>query len=137
MHTGTHEWLLNEQTNNSTVQWWLCLQLSPKLDNTLPAVLIGNIITSVIANHPTQLQISLAVLLHESTVFTADQQLYRVSLQVQWAHPDLFPNLIPRLGGMHMLMSFVGSIGTLMAETGLAQILESVFGGVEKMLTFQ
>ena len=31
-----------------------------------------------------------------------------------------------------MLMGFVGS---LMAETGLAQILESVFGGVEKMLT--
>ena len=34
-----------------------------------------------------------------------------------------------------MLMSFVGAIGTLMAETGLAQILESVFGGFEKMLT--
>ena len=34
-----------------------------------------------------------------------------------------------------MLMGFVGSIGTLMAETGLAQILEFVFGGVEKMLT--
>ena len=34
-----------------------------------------------------------------------------------------------------MLMSFVGSIGTLMTETGVAQILESVFGGVEKMLT--
>ena len=32
-----------------------------------------------------------------------------------------------------MLMSFVGAI--LMAETGLAQILESVFGGVEKVLT--
>ena len=32
-------------------------------------------------------------------------------------------------------MSFVGSIGILMAETGLAQILESVFGGSEKMLT--
>ena len=47
-------------------------------------------------------------------------------------HPDRFPNLMPRLGGMHMLMSFVGAIGTLMAETGLAQILESVFGGVEK-----
>ena len=31
-----------------------------------------------------------------------------------------------------MLMGFVGSIGTLMAETGL---VESVFGGVEKMLT--
>ena len=34
-----------------------------------------------------------------------------------------------------MLMSFVGAIGMLMAETGLAHILESVFGGVEKMLT--
>ncbi len=34
-----------------------------------------------------------------------------------------------------MLMSFVGAIGTLMVETGLAQILESVFGGIQKMLT--
>ena len=65
------------------------------------------------------------------TLFTADQQLYRVALEVQWTHP----NFIPRLGGMHMLMSFVGAIGALMTETCLAQILESVFGGVEKMLT--
>ena len=55
--------------------------------------------------------------------------MYRVAIEVQLAHPDRFPNLIPRLGGMHKLMSFVGVI--LMAETGLAQILESVFGGVE------
>ena len=34
-----------------------------------------------------------------------------------------------------MLMSFVGAIGTLMANTGLSEILKSVFGGVEKMLT--
>ena len=40
--------------------------LSPKLDNTLPAVLIGNIITSVLTSYPTQLQISLAVLLWQS-----------------------------------------------------------------------
>ena len=68
------------------------------------------------------------------TIFTADQQLYRVAVEIQWAHPDLFPNLIPRLGGMYMLMSFVGAIGTLMEESGLAQILGSVFGGIEKML---
>ena len=54
-------------------------------------------------------------------MFTADQQLFKVAIEVQWVHPDLFPNLIPRLGGIHMLMSFVGVIGTLMA-----QILESV-----------
>ena len=53
-------------------------------------------------------------------------------MDVQWAHPDLFPNLILRLGGMHMLMSFVGAVGTLMTETGLSEILKSVFGGVEK-----
>ena len=34
-----------------------------------------------------------------------------------------------------MLMSFVGVVRTLMEETGLAQILESVFGGVSIMLT--
>ena len=40
-----------------------------------------------------------------------------------------------RLGGMHALMSFVGSIGTLMKESGLEDILFQVFGGVPKMLT--
>ncbi len=34
-----------------------------------------------------------------------------------------------------MLMSFVGAIGSLMTETGLSEVLKSVFGGVEKMLT--
>ncbi|KAJ8018705.1 hypothetical protein HOLleu_43161 [Holothuria leucospilota] len=69
------------------------------------------------------------------TFITADQQLYKVAVEVQWAYPDLFPRVIPRLGGMHMLMSYVGAVGTLMAESGLAEILASAFGGVGKMLT--
>lgn len=36
---------------------------------------------------------------------------------------------------MHCLMSFVGSIGSLMAESGLAEIMSAVFGGVPKMLS--
>ena len=32
-------------------------------------------------------------------------------------------------------MSFIGSIGTLMADTSLSDIMSSVFGGVSKMLT--
>ncbi len=71
----------------------------------------------------------------EYTVFTCDQQLYRVALDVMWVYPDRFSNVILRLGGMHLLMSFIGSIGTLMADTGLSDVLESVFGGVGKMLT--
>ena len=39
------------------------------------------------------------------------------------------------MSGMHTLMSFVGSIGALMANSGLSEILESTFGGVNKMLT--
>ena len=69
------------------------------------------------------------------TVFTCDQQLYRVMVDVTWVYPNLFKNFIPRLGGMHMLMSFVGCIGSLMANTGLEDILSSAFAGVPKLLS--
>ena len=36
---------------------------------------------------------------------------------------------------MHMLMSFIGAVGNLMAETGLSDIMSSAFAGVHKMLT--
>ncbi len=71
----------------------------------------------------------------EFVVFTCDLQLYRVALYVIWAYPEQFSNVIMRLGGMHSLMSFVGSIGALMAETGLNESMASVFGGVSKMLS--
>jgi len=69
------------------------------------------------------------------TVFTADQQLYRVMVDVLWVYPEIFPNFIPRLGGMHTIMSFVGCVGTLMAESGLEEVLKAAFGGVPRMLT--
>ena len=69
------------------------------------------------------------------TVLTADQQLYCVIVHVKWAYPKLFEILIPRLGGMHMLMSFVGCVGTLMADTGLKEVMESAFGGMTKLLS--
>ena len=69
---------------------------------------------------------------HRFTILTCDQQLYRVVL---WAHPDRFKDMYLRLGGMHALMSFVGAIGTLMAKSGLSDILTEVFGGVQKMLS--
>ena len=69
------------------------------------------------------------------TVFTVDQQLHRIAVEIQWAMPKLFPsNFIVRLGGMHMLSNFIGAVGNLMVETGLQEILSSVFAGVSKML---
>ena len=75
------------------------------------------------------------IYLYQFVVFNCDLQLYRVALEVQWTYPERFSNVILRLGGMHSPMSFIGSIGTLMADTGLSDIVSSVFGGVSKMLT--
>ena len=44
------------------------------------------------------------------TVFTADQQLYRVALGILWTYEARFTNFVPRIGGMHWVMSFVGRI---------------------------
>lgn len=69
------------------------------------------------------------------TVFTNDQQLYRVAVNITWVYPELFKNFMPRLGGMHTLMGFIGSVGTLMNNTGLTEVMQSAFGGVPKMLS--
>lgn len=71
----------------------------------------------------------------KNTLFTCDQQLYKVAIDIQWAYPKDFSDVIVRLGGMHMLMSFVGAVGALMQGSGLNEILESTFGGVTKMLS--
>ena len=69
------------------------------------------------------------------TIFTNYQQLYRIAVNMTWVYPDRFQNFIPRLGGMHTLMSFAGSVGTLMADSGFENILQAAFGGVAKMLS--
>ena len=68
------------------------------------------------------------------TVFTADQQLYRIVVDIMWAYPELSKEVIPRLGGMHWLTSFVGCVGTLMQNSGLEEILKKAFASVFKML---
>ena len=68
-------------------------------------------------------------------VFTCDQQLYRIALQVMWDNPGKFDNVLLRLGGMHLLMSFVGCVGSLMSDSGIEDILSSTFGAVSKMLS--
>ena len=57
------------------------------------------------------------------TIFTCDQQLYKVLVNIKWVYPDKFKNFIPRLGGMHFLMSFIGCCGTLMANSVLLMML--------------
>ena len=68
-------------------------------------------------------------------IFTSDQRLYKVAVDVQWAYPREFSDIINRLGGMHTLVSFAGAVGTLMQGSGLSEVLESTFAGVTKMLS--
>ena len=67
-------------------------------------------------------------------MFTCDQQLYKVAVNITWAYPDQFQNFVLRLGGMHFIMNFIGCVGTLMADTGLSKVMECAFGGVAHML---
>ena len=68
-------------------------------------------------------------------IFTCDLQLYKLLVDIKWVYPEIFPNFIPRLGRMHLLMSFIGCIGTLMANSGLEEILNKTFSSVKKMLS--
>ena len=68
------------------------------------------------------------------TIFTNDQQLYRVVVNITWVCSDRFQNFIPRLGGMHTLMNFAGALGSLMVESGRDNILQAAFSGVPNML---
>ena len=64
-------------------------------------------------------------------VLTFDQPLwFKATTIVESAREDSdLYQIILRLGGFHTLMSFLGSIGHLMAGTGLQDILEVIFAG--------
>ena len=52
-----------------------------------------------------------------------------------WVYPELSDDFVIRLGVMHTLISFVGSVGALMGNSGLEEVLKAAFGGVTRMLT--
>ena len=71
----------------------------------------------------------------EWTIFINDQQLYQVAVNITWVDQSMFAMFVPCLGGMHMMMSFVGTVGTLMRGSGLEEILKSTFAEVPKLLS--
>ena len=70
-------------------------------------------------------------------MFTLDQQLHRVDVNISWAQSDRFHNIImvQLIGGIYFLLSLIGCIRSLMAESGLVDILSCAFGGVDHMFT--
>ena len=53
------------------------------------------------------------------TVITVDQALYCKLMELKWKIPDFNVKLIVRLGGLHISMSFLKTIGKHMAGSGL------------------
>ena len=77
---------------------------------------------------------------YDSTpILTFDQPLYWKALTIIYSQPDGsdLKGMVLRLGGFHMQMSCPGSIGHLMAGSGLQALLGVVFAGnaVRHMLT--
>ena len=52
-------------------------------------------------------------------IVTNNQQLYKIAVNMTCVYPDISLDFIPRLGGMHMLMTFIGCVGMLMEDIGL------------------
>ena len=53
------------------------------------------------------------------TIFTVDQQIFTITVDILWSDPERWKFFIPHIGGMHMVMSFIGCVGKLKEGTGL------------------
>ncbi|CAH0562841.1 unnamed protein product [Brassicogethes aeneus] len=77
--------------------------------------------------------------LNQKTCFvTLDQPLYIKARDIiSYCDEAEFSNVIIRLGGFHLLMSFMGSIGYLMSGSGLNDVLAVLYAekSIEHMLT--
>ena len=60
----------------------------------------------------------------EHVLVTADLAIYRKAEQILWTEPDpLAGRVTMRLGGMHLTMTFIASIGKLFSDGGLHNML--------------
>ncbi|XP_031335335.1 uncharacterized protein LOC116165167 isoform X2 [Photinus pyralis] len=75
----------------------------------------------------------------QSTIVTFDQPLYLKAREViasRQGDPEL-QHVILRLGGFHLLMSFMGAVGFIMEGSGLSELFNLIYAAVstEKLLT--
>ena len=72
-------------------------------------------------------------------IVTFDQPLYYKAVSITEAEPveSLIKHVVIKMGGLHTIMSFLGSIGHLMANSGLNEALESIYAknSVEHLLS--
>ncbi|ELU13381.1 hypothetical protein CAPTEDRAFT_209293 [Capitella teleta] len=62
----------------------------------------------------------------ETCFVTFDQPLYAKAIEIV-ASDEILQGVVVRLGGFHLLMSFMGSVGYIMGGSGLEVLWESVY----------
>ena len=60
-------------------------------------------------------------------IVTFDQPLFIKAVDIIAASPEL-ANVVARLGGFHLLMSFMGATGFIMAGSGLEELWRTIYG---------
>lgn len=75
---------------------------------------------------------------HTVCIVTFDQPLYAKAREIVSAAPDgsEVSKIIIRLGGFHLLMSYLGAIGQIMQGSGIKEVLAEIYAvkSLEKML---
>ena len=60
-----------------------------------------------------------------------DMQLFAIAKQICWNQKEKFQCVVLHPGGMHIIQSFIGCIGTLMKGQGIEPYVESAYGGLK------
>ena len=68
-------------------------------------------------------------------VITADAAIYKIIVDISFHQPDLLGSMVAVFGGFHLLVDFVSCIVTLTTDCGLKEVISSVFGSVDKMMS--
>lgn len=56
-------------------------------------------------------------------VITADEAIYEIVHGLKEKFPERYSSLVPRMGGFHICLNFLGAIGRIMANSGIEDIL--------------
>lgn len=68
--------------------------------------------------------------LQSTAVITFDLAIYSKAKEIHWRYPEVFQDLVIRLGGFHIAVNYLALIGKMFQESGLEDVfIESGFYG--------
>jgi hypothetical protein len=138
-----HLWMANFALNDSNPSWTGFMQTAVRSENHHKTRVEILPFINLDPSNPSTIYTALSFAKKEydlhgiNTCFvTFDQPLYIKAAEIVAASKDL-PNVVVRLGGFHLLMSYMGSVGYIMDGSGLSTLWETVYaaGSVIHMMT--